>query len=86
MFYGRPLIASACGGPSEIVGHMATGLLVENRNIAKMSEAMLSLATNPKLHLIFSKNAGEHVRDKFSISNTSYVLKDIYHESLSKTS
>ncbi len=85
MFYGRPLIASDCGGPSEIVSHMTTGLIVENRNVAEMSEAMLSLATNPKLRLTLAKNAREQVRDKFSISNTSYILKDVYNESRLKT-
>ena len=78
MFFGRALISSDCGGPSEIIDHLETGILVENRNVDRMSEAMLTLAIDANLRIKLADNARLHVRKKFSVHNTSYLLKDIY--------
>lgn len=43
-FYGRPVIATKCGGPEEIIDDERTGLLVENRNVTAMTAAILKLA------------------------------------------
>lgn len=65
-FYGMPTIATRCGGPEEIIVDGKTGLLVENRNVAQMTEAILRLAANPDLQVQFSKASRHYVRQKFS--------------------
>lgn len=82
LYYARPLIASDCGGPADIIDHMQTGMLVENRNADKMSEAMLQLAADETLRYKFSSQGSESVRQKFSADKTLYPLGDIYHAAI----
>lgn len=82
LYYGTPLIASDCGGPAEIVDDKVTGLLVPNRDVGKMAEAMASLANDKVQRKEMGSTARIRVRQKFSIENTSYLLKRIYEESL----
>jgi glycosyltransferase involved in cell wall biosynthesis len=71
-FYGIPVIATKCGGPSEIIDNMENGILVENKNVFQMTEAMNKLATNIKLRQIFSQK-GQH-----KISSLSNKTTDFY--------
>lgn len=84
LFFGRPLIASDCGGPAEIIDHHETGLLVPNKDVRAMAEAMLSLASDPELRNRMASEGRIRVRKKFSIDNTSYVLKGVYDRALNK--
>jgi L-malate glycosyltransferase len=79
MYYGRPVIATDCGGPAEIIDHLKTGILVPNRDVLAMTEAMLKLATNADLRQVFGALARSTVKEKFSIQNTSYRLKEVYN-------
>ncbi len=83
LYFGRPLIATDCGGPVEIIDHSLTGLLVPNRNVDKMSEAMLCLAEDANMRTALGRNGRAAVREKFGVENTSYRLKRIYSEILS---
>lgn len=78
MFYGKPVIATDCGGPREIINHNETGLLVPNRNIDAMASAMIELAENNDKCLQFGARATSVVRDKFNVEKTSYKLKEVY--------
>lgn len=78
LFYGSPTIVSDCGGPAEIVDNMITGVLVPNRKVEAMAEAMLQLATDEKLRLTLGTAARETVRNRFSVQNTSYRLREVY--------
>ena len=79
LFFGKPLIATDCGGPAEIIDHGESGILVENRNLNAMSEAMLLLAQNKELRDKFSIEGKKRSRNRFSIERTSYRLRDIYN-------
>lgn len=81
LYYGTPLIASDCGGPAEIVDDKVTGVLVPNRDVGKMAAAMTSLALDKVQRNEMGSTARVRVRQKFSIENTSYLLKRIYEES-----
>lgn len=80
-YYGRPVIATRCGGPEEIVQHQKTGLLVDNKNVAQMTEAILTLAANADLRKQYGEAAKTFVRQQFSkenyIQNLKTVLKKI---------
>lgn len=78
LYFGRPLIATDCGGPSEIIDDRQTGILVANRNSDAMAMAMKELALDEELRVALSTMAKEAVRVKFSIENTSLKLKEVY--------
>lgn len=43
MFYGLPVIATDCGGPKEIIDNLENGILVANRDINEMANAIENL-------------------------------------------
>ena len=43
MFYGRPVIATRSGGPSEIIDHNESGILVDVKDVDAMANAMTNL-------------------------------------------
>ena len=84
LYFGRPLIASDCGGPAEIIDHLVTGLLVENRNIEAMANAMLHLALNEQGRMEMALRARDQVRVKFRPENTTDRVKEVYFVALRK--
>ncbi len=78
LYFGRPLIATDCGGPAEIIDHEVTGLLVPNRNITEMAKAMQRMALDESLRTQMGFVAREVVRKKFSLEKTSIRLKEEY--------
>jgi glycosyltransferase involved in cell wall biosynthesis len=82
LYFGRPLIATDCGGPAEIIDHDITGLLVANRSVEKMANAMLRLATDANLRCKLANQGRIGVSEKFSIEKTSLKLKSVYEEVL----
>lgn len=84
LYFGRPIIATDCGGPAEIIEHKKTGLLVENRNANAMVDTMLELAKNHELRSRIGINARLSVRNKFSIQNTSYKIRKEYRTILNR--
>jgi glycosyltransferase involved in cell wall biosynthesis len=83
LYFGIPTIASDSGGPAEIIHHNETGLLVINGQIAKMSDAMLKLATDSGLREYMKQNSTTAHR-KFSPEKTSSILKELYTKSLQR--
>jgi L-malate glycosyltransferase len=78
LFFGRPVIATDCGGPAEIVDNEETGLIVPNQDVAAMAKAMVRLASDEQLVKEMGKRANQKVRSKFSIEQTSGRLKTVY--------
>ena len=64
---GTPVVSVDCvSGPNEIIIHEHNGLLVENHNVAALSEAYFRMVTDKKLLLHCKKNA------KMSISHLQF--------------
>lgn len=84
LYYGTPVIASDSGGPAEIIDHAVTGLLVENKSVSKMSQAMLKLASDPELREAMRQKSTHAIQQKFSPQKTSALLKELYTLSLQK--
>lgn len=82
LFYGRPLIASDCGGPSEIIENDVTGILVPNRNKAEMARAMKKVALDMRRSEEMALRGQLVVREKFQVENTTLKLKEIYNNAL----
>ena len=78
MFYGRPVIATRSGGPSEIIDHNESGILVDVKDVAAMAKAIDELISNPEKREQMSRIAFERVRQKFSYENTVQKLGEVY--------
>ena len=78
LYYGVPLIATDCGGPAELFETGRSGLLVPNRDVPAMADAMLTLATDTTLRQQFSAASRLFVRQKFAPSHTFELLADCY--------
>lgn len=83
LYFGRPMIASESGGPSEIIENNVTGILVTNGDSRAMSEAMKKVAMNKNRREEMGLKARAVVRQKFSTRNTSSKLEDLYDRILS---
>lgn len=82
MFYGRPVIATRSGGPSEIVDHNDSGILVELKDVQTMAMAMDELISNPGIREAMARRAYESVRQRFSFANTIEKLGAVYRQAL----
>ncbi len=82
LYFGRPLIASDCGGPAEIIDNGVTGVLVPNRNSKAMAAAMMKMAIEKNQREAMGMAARSIVRKKFSVENTSFRLKEVYDQVL----
>ena len=78
MFYGRPVIATRSGGPSEIIDHNESGILVDVKDVEAMASALEELISSPEKREQMSRLAYERVRLKFSYQNTIGRLGEVY--------
>lgn len=82
MFYGRPVIATRSGGPTEIIDHNESGILVDLQDIPAMANAMDYLISNPLEKERLGRVAYNRVRKKFSFENTIGQLGKVYAQAL----
>ncbi|GAC1381668.1 MAG: hypothetical protein NVSMB30_29340 [Hymenobacter sp.] len=80
LYYGVPLIATDCGGPAELFEAGRSGLLVPNRDIASMADAIVALASNGGLRRQFSAASRIFVREKFAPVRTYLQLAACYQQ------
>ncbi len=75
MLYGLPIVASAIGGPAEILQHGRTGLLFPPRDVEKLAGALLQLAENPNLRQQIGAAAASEVRQQWLWT---YIVEKIW--------
>ena len=73
-----PLIATDCGGPRELFEHGKSGILVQNKNINQMAEAIILLSKDIKLREQLSIQGRKYVRKKFNPNHSTQQLKKEY--------
>lgn len=78
MIFRKPVIATRCGGPEEIIRDKESGLLVRNRDYLHASEAMETLALSPELRERFSIAGHQFVVEHFSAKYTSGFLVSLF--------
>ena len=66
LYFGRPVIATRCGGPEEIIDENESGYLVPMDDVKAMSQAMRQLMSNRDLIEKMGQVGYEAVRRKFS--------------------
>ncbi len=64
--FGRPIIATRCGGPEEIIDEGATGFLVKIGDVPAMAAAILRLAGSASLRQEMGEAGRVAVQKKFS--------------------
>lgn len=82
LYNGRPLIATDCGGPAEIIDAPETGLLVPVGDIDAMTRALDNLLANAAGRHEMEERAYQTVRNKFRDEATVRILSRIYSESI----
>ncbi|MBN2570455.1 MAG: glycosyltransferase family 4 protein [Deltaproteobacteria bacterium] len=73
MACGKPVVATRCGGPEEIVVDGETGFLVPIGDSKEMADAILKLLSNEDLCKEFGKQGRERCEQNFSLN--SYIKK-----------
>lgn len=61
----KPVIAFATGGPKYLIDDGTDGLLVEEKNVAALAQAMESLLASPARREAMGRHGFEKVRDRF---------------------
>jgi L-malate glycosyltransferase len=82
MYYGRPIIASDCGGPRELIEDLTSGILVPNKDVTSMAKAIAMMASSSDLRDTISKKAYLKVRDKVLRHDASGRLNRTYKHQL----
>jgi glycosyltransferase involved in cell wall biosynthesis len=75
---GSPLIASAVGGLKEIVSHEKDGLLVEERNVDQLAQAMIYLLDHPEVGQKLAEHARRKIEDEYSHLAAAKKYEEIY--------
>ncbi|MDT0161578.1 MULTISPECIES: glycosyltransferase family 4 protein [Bacillus] len=81
---GSPLVACAVGGLKEIVDPGKDGLLVEEKNVEELSEAILYFLENPEKGEEMAKNAREKIEKEYSHLAAAAKYEEIYLSALKK--
>lgn len=77
MAVGTPVVASADGGPSEIIEHAVTGMLVDPHDLERWAGTIRSLINNPELQrsiIAAARRRSEH----YSIEHHAEQVIDVY--------
>lgn len=78
LYFGTPLIATDCGGPAELFESGRSGILVPNRDVPAMTQALLALGADPELRRKYAAAGREFVRHKFRAEATYEQLGKLY--------
>ena len=82
MLTGRPVIATAAGGPFDIIEHQVTGLLVPIKDAPAMTDALWRLIENRDLAKEMGKQARQSAQERFSIKQHITAIQSLYQEVL----
>lgn len=78
----KPVIVSDVGGLPEVVAQGVTGIVVPNKNISKIVEAMEKLIIDEQLRINLGKAGRERVRDKYNWNDNLQQMISIYKKLL----
>lgn len=84
MYYGKAVLATDCGGPSEIIDHEQNGLLVPVKDIAAMSASLERFLSDEAFRRLISVNAFIQIRDKFNSQKITAQLMSVYDSAMNK--
>ncbi len=82
MAAGRPVVATRCGGPEQILTHGVTGLLVENGSAEAVANSIEALRTDLEQRKRFGNAARDAVREFFTLEAQLEAYERLYEECL----
>ncbi|HMG93392.1 MAG TPA: glycosyltransferase family 4 protein [Chryseolinea sp.] len=82
LYCGRPVIATRCGGPEEIIDDNISGQLVNLGDVKGMAAAIEHLISSPSTREKMGAKGYLDVREKFSFEKTGKKLLDVYNSAL----
>ncbi len=82
MALARAVVATDCGGNSELVLHGECGLLVPPRDLAALTAAIARLAPDPSLRSRLGHTARQRVVSEFSLERRLDRLESVYRHAL----
>lgn len=80
MTVGLPVVASAVDGPSEVINHEKTGLLVPVGDIESYAAALQRILSSPQLAKELAANARRQVEKNYSAERMVSEIADLYRE------
>lgn len=80
MAYKKPVVATRCGGPSEIVIDGQTGLLIEPLNADDLAQAILRLLNDPKTCKSMGENGFRRFREKYTAQRMAKDTIEVYKQ------
>ena len=86
MATGLPVAATLHGGIPEAVRNNASGILVPERDLDALAEAMRSFATDARMWSEFSSAAAKDVREQFEQGTQIAKLESYYDEAIERAS
>ena len=78
MALGKPVVATRCGGPEEIIEDGKTGILVEIDEGAAIAERVLWLHDHPSEARCMGEQAAQSVRERFDIADMLTAYETLY--------
>ena len=73
-----PVISTTVSGVPEIIKNNNTGMAVEPRNTAQLTEAMIKMINTPDDAIVFAENGRKLVEEKFDIKKNIRELVSIF--------
>jgi len=80
MAAGRPVIATKCGGPEEIIQDGVTGVLIEKNNPDAIVESIQQLQQNPEVCEELVNNANKEFQQRFDMEGMLRSYRNIYDD------
>jgi colanic acid/amylovoran biosynthesis glycosyltransferase len=80
MAIGIPVITTPTTAISELVRDGVSGQIVPMRSVEAISQSLLRILENPELALRLSHRAAKDVEDRFDLTNTTQMRKNLYCE------
>ena len=82
MLHGLAVVASATGGPVEIIREGESGLLFPPRDVAMLAEALIRVATSTELRERLGRRAAADVRERWTWPARVRRMGEVYRELL----
>lgn len=79
----KPVIASDCGGPREIITENETGILLKSRNVSKLADAIFYFYDHPDTTQQMGRAGRKRVEQYFTIEQHVREHEKVYDEILS---
>jgi len=80
MASGLPVVATGLGGIGEIVTHQANGLIVPERDVDALADAIAFMAEHPDLRKRYGQNGLATVKEKFRVETTVAGLIGLFRQ------